>query len=100
MATALPPATSPSLGDALFRHLMLGSFFFLSWQAANFIVTPVQEGHIQLILLCQLEIMAMVLTPLLFGNNSVTHDINELNPGLTSLAQKPHISHIAVSVSV
>jgi hypothetical protein len=33
-------------------------------------------------------------------NDRLADDAHDVNPGLTSLAQKPHISHIAVSVSV
>jgi hypothetical protein len=58
---------------------MMACFFFLSWACTNFVLRPVPEGHIQLVLVTLLEISVMVITALLFGDRRVVRDINELN---------------------
>jgi cell division protein FtsB len=79
MSTTLLPTLSPGLGAAISRHVILAAFLFLTWQAGNFIAGPVQQGHIQLILLCLFEISIIVVTGMVVGDKSIARDINELN---------------------
>ena len=92
MATTVPTTTSSDLGEAIYRHVMLGGLFFLCWQGGNFIAGPVQHGHMQLILLSLFEITAIVITAMLFGNKSIARDINELN----TYALLAHLVYLAV----
>lgn len=77
-ATSLP-SNEPAISEIAFRHLRLGCLYFLCWHGGNFIIDPVPQGHVQLILAILFEIPIMVVTALMFGDRSVTRDINEIN---------------------
>lgn len=79
MAFIRSPIAFPPLLEECFRRIMMGLFFFLCYKCGNVFIDPLDDGSVQLVLASLFEITIMVVTALMFGDKSVTRDINEIN---------------------